>query len=458
MNKILLVDDDHNILKVLKMRLESDNYLVTTTTNADDAIKVVGNHEFDIALLDLKLAQNSGIELMEILQNIRSEIPVIILTAYGTIASAVEAIKKGAYNYITKPFDYPNILIQINNAIEKKQLSKEIYRLKTILREQHGFKNIITKSEKMKQVLDQVLRVAETDSIVNIQGESGTGKELIAKALHLASPRKKGPFIAFNCAAIPETLFEGELFGFKKGAFTGAINNKKGFFDQAHGGSIFLDEISELSLSMQSKLLRVLEEKKFYPLGSEKPTTVNVRIITASNKDLKNEVKNGSFRNDLFYRIHVVPISLPPLRERKEDIPFLAEHFLEKFVRKMDKNIKGFTTGALKKLIQHSWPGNVRELENVIECAIVMSTTDIINENHFLMTEQEMNNYLKPLREAKNDFEKEYLIKLMEYTHGNITQAAIIAKKYRADLYKILGKYEIKPTNFRKISVANNLH
>ena len=450
MDKILVVDDDLNILKVIKMRLEVEGYLVITATKAQEAMKIIKEKEFDLALLDLKLAQENGIELMENIHKINPEIPVIILTAYGTIESAVEAMKKGAYSYLTKPFDYQELLIQIKNGIEKAKLSKEVKRLRGLIKEKYEFENIVGESEQMKKLLELVSRAAETDSNVYIHGESGTGKGIIARALHLASPRRNGPFVAINCAAIPETLLESELFGFEKGAFTGAIYSKKGLFVQANGGTIFLDEISEIPLSMQAKLLQALEDKKFYPLGGEKPIKVDVRIIAASNKDLEQEVKKGNFRSDLFYRIHVIPIKIPPLRERKEDIPLLAKHFLNKFTKKMKREIKGFSLAALKKMMLYSWPGNVRELENTVECAVAMCTQNIITEDLILPTQKIEEKSLKPLKEAKNEFEKRYLIHLMELTEGNVTQAAKLARKYRADFYKLLEKYNINPKDFRK--------
>jgi two-component system, NtrC family, response regulator GlrR len=312
MEKILIVDDDVNILKVLRMRLEAEGYLVTSLAEAHEAIAKTKEEEFDLALVDLKLAWKDGIELMETLHHIHPEMPVIILTAYGTIESAVDAMRKGAYSYLTKPFDHRQLLLQIKNGIERNRLFREVRRLRGIVGERYEFNNIIGKSKKMKEVLEQVARAAETDSNVCLQGESGTGKELVAKALHLASSRKDSPFLAINCAAIPETLLESELFGFTKGAFTGAVSAKKGLFAQAHEGSILLDEITETPLSMQAKLLRVIEEKKFHPLGSENPLKVDVRIIAASNKKPEEEVSKGSFRSDLFYRLHVIPIYLPP--------------------------------------------------------------------------------------------------------------------------------------------------
>jgi len=450
MGKILVVDDDKNILKVLKMRLEAKGYQVATATQAEEAIRIAKSDAFDLALVDLKLTKKDGIEVMEDLHQINPEMPIIILTAYGSIGSAVEAMKRGAYSYLTKPFDYHELLLQIKNGLEKNKLSKEIKRLKSIVKEKYVFENIIGKSEKMKRVLEQVAKAAEVDSNVYIEGESGTGKELIAKTLHMASSRKDGPFVVVNCAAIPETLLESELFGYKRGAFTGAVYSKKGLFAQAHKGTFFLDEISEIPLSMQVKLLRVLEKREFYPLGGDKVTKVDTRIVAASNKSLEEEIKQGRFRKDLFYRIYVIPIKLPPLRERKEDIPLLAKYFLDKFGKKMKKQIKGFSLHALQKLMLYHWPGNVRELENVVECAVAMATEDIITEDLILQTQKLDKNNLRPLKKAKEDFEKNYLIQVMKLTQGNVSQAARIAGKYRADLYEILEKYGLKPTDFRK--------
>ena len=322
--KILVVDDDKNLLELLKIRLESANYEVVAVLREENAVNEMKNHVFDLSIIDLQLFNMDGISLMEELHLINPDMPVIILTAYGSIESAVEAMRRGAFNYLTKPFDPRELLFQIENAFEKRRLSNEIKRLKGLLKERYDFKNIVAKSEKMQRVRELVSRVAETDSTIFIYGESGTGKELIAKALHLASDRKDKPFVAINCAAIPETLLESELFGHKKGAFTGAIRDSKGLFAQAHEGTIFLDEIGDMSLSIQAKLLRVLQERQFHPVGSEKPVEVNVRVIVATNKDLEAEVKEGRFREDLFYRIHVIPVYLPPLRERKEDIPLFS--------------------------------------------------------------------------------------------------------------------------------------
>ena len=450
MDHILVVDDDHNLLNVIRMRLEAAEYQVFTASDTDGAMQTVRSQEIDLALVDLKLADEDGIVLMDELHRLQADLPIIILTAHGSIGTAVEAMKKGAANYLTKPFDHQELLLQIDNALEKRRLSREVDSLRNICSTQFGFDNIIGKSARMKHVLEQVTQAAVTDSNVHIEGESGTGKELIAKSLHLASTRKKGPFVAINCAAIPETLLESELFGYKKGAFSGAVGDKKGLFTQAHNGSFFMDEISEMPYSMQSKLLRVLEEREFYPLGGNQTVKVNARIITASNKDLETQVSQRLFREDLYYRIHVILIKLPPLRVRKEDIPLLARHFLKKCALEMNKNMSGFTAPALQKLLEHSWPGNVRELENAIESAVALAVGEEITEDLLLPKYDLQTASIKPLKKAKDDFLKDYLVQLIEFTGGNVSQAAKLAGKYRADLYELLKKYKLDPASFRE--------
>jgi two-component system response regulator GlrR len=448
--KILVVDDDRNILQVIQMRLESGGYHVTKTTGAEIALKLAEQEPFDLAMIDLKLDDQDGIQLMQNIRHIIPDLPVIILTAYGTINSAVEAMKKGAHSYLTKPFDGHELLMQINNCLETSKLSKEVKQLQRLVKERYGFDNIIGRSEKMKKVFEQVTLAAATDSNVYIEGKSGTGKELIAKTLHIASDRKDHPFIALNCAAIPENLMESELFGYEKGAFTGADKNKKGLIAEASFGTFFLDEISEMPLSMQVKVLRVLEEKEFYPVGGRQIVKMNARIIAASNKNLDQEVKNGRFREDLYYRIHVIPIKLPTLNERKEDIPILSRHFLKKYSEEMGKNISAFSTDAMQKLISYPWPGNIRELENTIECAMAMAKGNVITEDLILQTQNVHAESLKSFKDAKENFEKNYLIQLFELTKGNVSQAAQLAGKYRADVYELIKKYNIKLDDFRE--------
>ncbi|MFO7963925.1 MAG: sigma-54 dependent transcriptional regulator [Desulfobacterales bacterium] len=446
---ILVADDDRNILKIIKMRLEAEGYHVNTADNVETAVSRAIENPVDLALVDLKLADENGIELMEKLHEINPEMPIIILTAYGTVDSAVEAMQKGAVSYIRKPFDHRNLLSQIDACLEQKKFLKKVQSLPPLLEQKYGFESVIGKSGKMKLVFEQVVQAAATDSSVYIEGESGTGKELIARIVHAASPRRDNPFVVINCAAIPDTLFESELFGFEKGAFTGAVGRKQGFFAQANGGSFFLDEISEMPMALQTKLLRVVQEGEYYPLGSNKVITVDTRLISTSNRDLMAEVEKGNFREDLFYRIHVVVIKLPPLRERKEDIPLLAHFFLKKYCKKNKRQIKGFSTGAMQMLSLYDWPGNIRELKNEVESAVVMSRTDVIGEDAILRNHRQAIEPLRPFKAAKADFEKKYLSRLIDLTQGNMSQAAELSGKYRSDLYQLMKKYGLKPSEYR---------
>jgi two-component system response regulator GlrR len=321
----------------------------------------------------------------------------------------------------------------------------------------------------MRSVLDVVTRIAKLDSTVYIHGESGTGKELIAKAIHLSSERADKAFVPLNCAALPETLLESELFGHEKGAFTGAVKSTKGLFTQAHGGTLFLDEIGDMPLSTQSKLLRVLQERQFYPVGSESAVDVDVRVIVATNKDLEDQVRKGLFRDDLFYRIHVIPIYLPALRERKEDIVPLVEHFLKKYSQQMKKEVKGLTPEALRKLMLHDWPGNVRELENTVEYAVAMAQKDIITDDSVLQSKTApvdsgrtldfekrdgFQDRLRPLKDARDAFERNYLVQVLSMTEGNVSQAAKLAGKYRADFYELLKKHDLKVDEFKRMKTS----
>jgi two-component system response regulator GlrR len=449
--KILVVDDDSNFLKLIRMRLELAGYEVASALNEDEAIALAKEEIFAVSIVDLKLVRKDGISLMEEMHSLNPNMPVIILTAHGSIESAVEATKKGAFNYLNKPFNPEELLFQIERAIENQRLVSEVRRLEEFLEKRYDFKNIVARSEKMQRILELVSRIAATDSTIYISGESGTGKEIIAKAIHVGSKRRERPFVAINCAAIPETLLESELFGYEKGAFTDAKRSYGGLFAQSHQGTIFLDEIGDMSLSIQAKLLRVLQEKKFYPLGSGKPVEVDVRVIVATNKDLEAEVKKGSFREDLFYRIHVVPIDLPPLRKRKEDIPLLAEHFLNEISQRMKKEIKGISTMAMQKLMLYDWPGNVRELENTIEHAIAITQYDVIGEDLILPGKDIHVEPLKPFKEAVEDFKRGYLLRLLEFTKGNVSKAAELAGRYRADFYNLVKKYKLKPEDFKNL-------
>jgi len=449
--RILVVDDDTHLLELIKIRLEAVPYEVIPACSAEKAIEAAREKLPDLSLLDLQLGNESGISLMQQIHTLLPEMPVIIITGYGSVESAVEAMQKGAYSYLTKPVDHRDLLLQIERGLEKTRLTSEIKRLHVLLDERYDFPNIVARSDRMQEVLALVARIAKTESTVFIQGESGTGKELIAKAIHHASPRKEGPFVAINCAALPETLLESELFGYEKGAFTGAVQSKKGLFTQAHGGVFFLDEIGDMPLSTQAKLLRVLQERQFYPVGGEKPIDVDVRLIVATNKDLEAQVKEGLFRDDLFYRIHVIPVYLPPLRERKEDIPPLVKHFVKKFSLQMKKEVEDLTPGALQKLMLYDWPGNVRELENTMEFAVAMTQHDVIAEDLVLQTKAIVSqDPFKPLKKAKDDFERVYLIRLLEICEGNVSKAAKLAGKHRADFYDLLKKHDLKTGDYKK--------
>lgn len=449
--KLLVVDDDRNLLEIIKMRLESMDYEVIAVRDEEAAKQVATEQVFDLAVIDLQLVHQDGIALMEEIHLLNPDLPVIILTAHGSIESAVEAMKRGAYTYLTKPFDARELSLHVDRALENRRLTSEVNRLKNLLAERYDFKNIVARSKTMHQILETVSRIAQMDSTVHIHGESGTGKELIARAIHLASPRKDKPFVAINCGALPENLLESELFGHEKGSFTGAIKSTRGLFAKAQQGTLFLDEIGDMPPALQVKLLRVLQERQFYPVGSEHPVSVDVRVIVATNKNLMELVRQDLFREDLFYRIHVIPIELPPLRERREDIPLLAESFLKKFSTQMDKKIKGIAPAALQRLMLHEWPGNVRELENTIEYAVVMTNRDVITEDLILPgkagTAEEV---LLPFKEAKDAFEKRYLMRLLELNQGNVSSASTMAGRYRADLYALLKKHDINPGNFKK--------
>ena len=467
--KILVVDDDKNLLELAKTRLAAANYGVTVALGQEEALEAVNNESFDLAIVDLRLADEDGITLMEKLHAIFPGMPVIILTGHASVEGAVDAMKRGAYTYLTKPFDPRELILQIGRALESCKLASENQMLKGMLKEKYDFANIVAKSDKMQRVLEAVSRIAKTDSTVYIHGESGTGKELIAKAIHLASPRKDKPFVAIKCAAIPETLLESELFGHEKGAFTGAVRSTKGLFTQANEGTLFLDEIGDMPLSIQVKLLRALEERQFYPVGGEKPVQVDVRVVVATKKDLVEEVKKGQFREDLFYRIHVIPIVLPPLKDRIEDIPYLVDHLLKKISQQMKRDVKGLTPKAMEKLMQHDWPGNVRELENTLEYAVTMTQRDVVTDDLVLQTKVSTgavattgdtiqaqllptNGSFKTLKEARSEFERAYLVRLLHSCNGKATRAAEIAGKYRADFYDLLKKHDIKLAEFKRFN------
>jgi two-component system response regulator GlrR len=450
--RILVVDDDEGLLHLLRMRLSALGFSVTPCTGGRDALTAARQETFDIAITDLRLRAEDGLALAEELMQIQPGLPVIILTAHGSIPNAVEAMQRGAFGYLTKPFDDKELKATLDKALIQLRMTREIQRLKSLVKELYGLENVIARSPAMQRLFQQVAQIADSDATILLTGETGTGKEVLARVLHANSRRSKGPFVALNCAAISETLFESELFGHIRGAFTNAVAAKRGLFQSAHGGTLFLDEIAEMSLPMQVKLLRAVQEREVREVGAEYATKVDVRIITATNKDLAESVKAGTFRHDLYYRVSVVPLALPPLRERKDDIPLLAQHFLKQSAKRSNKDVRGFTPAAMHRLMVYPWPGNVRELENAVEKAVVMSRQDMVLPELLPTAGATSDIGLKPLTEAKEEFERTYLRNVLQMTGGNISRAAQFAGRYRADFYKMLKKVWITSIHAERAS------
>jgi two-component system response regulator PilR (NtrC family) len=377
--RILIGDDEESIRVSLCDLLKKHGYDASAVEDGYEAIEKVKEEEWDVALVDLKMPGIDGLEVLKKIKEIKPALTVIIITAYATVESAVAAMKDGAFDYIMKPFTADELCIRLENALEKKRLLDENIYLRKELADKFKFNNIIGKSKEMQEIFRLIEKVALTDSTILIRGQSGTGKELIARAIHHNSPRKNKKFIAVDCGALPETLLESELFGHVKGSFTGAIVTKRGLLEVANEGTFFLDEVGDLSMGIQSKMLRVLQEKEFRQVGGIKNVKVDVRLIAATNKDLEKMIEEGKFREDLFYRLNIVPIHIPLLKERREDIPLLVEHFLEIYNTKRNKKIKGVSPEAMDLLADFDWPGNIRELENVIERVVIMSESDIID-------------------------------------------------------------------------------
>lgn len=447
--KILIIDDDASILEVLQMRLKALGYSVSIAKDGDEAKTVLFQNKINLVLVDLRLSEENGIELMRDIIKNYPKLPIIIITAHGSIESAVEAMRRGAYSYIAKPFRNDDLAMQIKNALEKQRLTQEIEYLRNQLDERNNFNPIIGKNKQMLEILELVSRVSKTDCNVIIYGESGTGKELIARAIHQNSNRTNGPFIATNCGAIPEGLLENELFGHIRGAYTDAHESKEGLFAQADKGSIFLDEISNTSMIFQIKLLRVLQEREIKPVGSTKNRKINVRIIAASNTDLQKAVSEGTFRDDLFYRIHVMPVYLPPLRQRKDDIPLLATYFITEFCKALKKDPLGFSPAALQRMLLYDWPGNIRELRNKIEHAAIVANKNNIEPEDIFPERNTTTNVFHSYKDAKERFEREYIENLLKANNGNITNASKMASRYRADIYKLIKKYNINPEDYK---------
>jgi len=431
---------------MLKTLIAGWGYAVSEADDGQAAIDAVHRRHFDLVLMDIRMVRVSGIEALEEIRQINPAIPIILMTAYASVETAVEALKKGAYDYLTKPLDFDELRLVLERGLEHTQLKEENLLLKERLGIRFDRRNLIGRSEPMTKLLDLVAQVAPSEATVLICGESGTGKEIIASAIHYNSLRKQGPFVKINCAAITETLLESELFGHEKGAFTGADRRKEGKFRQANGGTILLDEVSEMSLSMQVKLLRVLQEREITRVGGEEVIPIDVRVITATNRDLVRDIAAGRFREDLYYRLNVVTLQVPPLRERREDIPLLAVHFLKEFAEKNHKEIKGFSPKALDRMLRYSWPGNVRELMNTVERGVVLSRSDYLEESDLspVLLEksfQEENEGTTADGSSLEGVEKTTILKTLKEASGNKSEAARRLGITRRTLHQKLRKY-----------------
>lgn len=452
MNRILVVDDEKGMRDFLSIMLKKEGYEVASAERGEDALKAIQTEIYDLVITDVKMPQIDGIEVLRTVKETSPETVVIMITAFATTETAVEAMKLGAYDYITKPFKVDEMKLIIQKALEKRHLRKENILLRREMESRAGFENFIGRSEPMQRVFSLIRQVANTVSTILITGESGTGKELVARAIHFNSARSKGQFVTINCGALPETLLESELFGYMKGAFTGAVSNKQGLFEAAHGGTIFLDEISATTPALQIKLLRVIQEREFMRVGGTSGIKVDVRVIAASNRDLQAEVTRGAFREDLYYRLNVIPIHLPPLRERKEDIPLLIEHFIRKY--SSGRDLKKITPEAVKILADCRWPGNVRELENTIERMAILASGDTIKPEHIPDTIISRNSESSGLMPSEippegidmegllENIERTLLRKALEKTGGIKTEAARLLKLTFRSFRHRLQKYE----------------
>jgi DNA-binding NtrC family response regulator len=450
MARILVVDDERDIRRALEFVLTHEGYDVETVSNGNDAIEKLQSKNFDIVITDLKMEGISGFAVLEKSLEINSSIPVVIITAYASVESAVEAMKRGAADYIVKPFFHEDIKLTIKRLLEHSKLYLENQGLRQQISQKYGSKGIVGVSESISRVFDTIEKVAPNKANILIYGESGTGKGLVAETIHYNSPRRDKPFIAINCASIPETLLESELFGYKKGAFTGATDNKTGLITLANEGTFFLDEIGDMPLMLQSKLLKVIETGEVLPLGDTKSRMIDVRIISATNKDIEACIKRKEFREDLYYRLDVIGIEIPPLRERTDDIPILADHFLKEFTGSAGKKIKGFEQEAFKALLSYGWPGNIRELRNIVERAVVLSNSDTIalfDLPEKVRTRKMDGGVFTPsgtLKSMLNVYEKELIMDLLRKNRGNKELTVKTLGIDLATLYRKLHKYDIK--------------
>ena len=438
--RLLLVDDDPGLLKLLGMRLVSEGYSVVTAESGPEALRVLGREKVDLVISDLRMDEMDGLQLFSEIQKGQPGMPVIILTAHGSIPDAVAATQQGVFSFLTKPVDKDALYKAIDEALEQRSpATDEAWR-----------QAIVTRSPLMLRLLEQAGMVAQSDVSVLINGQSGTGKEIVAQAIHNASPRHDKPFVAINCGALPEQLLESELFGHARGAFTGAVSNREGLFQAAEGGTLFLDEIGDMPVALQVKLLRVLQERKVRPLGSNRDIEINVRIISATHRDLPKAMARGEFREDLFYRLNVVNLKIPPLSERTEDIPLLANHLLRQSADRHKPFVRAFSSDAMKRLMAAKWPGNVRQLVNVIEQCVALTSSPVIGEALVEQALEGENTALPTFVEARNQFELNYLRKLLQITRGNVTHAARMAGRNRTEFYKLLSRHELDANDFKE--------
>ncbi|MHC5178381.1 two-component system response regulator GlrR [Serratia rhizosphaerae] len=437
---LLLVDDDPSLLKLLGMRLTSEGFHVTTAESGQEALRLLAREQIDLVISDLRMDEMDGMALFAEIQKRQPGMPVIILTAHGSIPDAVAATQQGVFSFLTKPVDRDALYKAIDEALS----------LSAPAGDDSWREDIVTRSPAMLRLLEQANMVAQSDVSVLINGQSGTGKEVLAQAIHRASPRAKKAFIAINCGALPEQLLESELFGHAKGAFTGAVSNREGLFQAAAGGTLFLDEIGDMPLSLQVKLLRVLQERKVRPLGSNRDLDIDVRIISATHRDLPKAMAKNEFREDLYYRLNVVNLKIPALNERAEDIPLLANHLLRESAKRHKPFVRSFSTDAMKRLMTASWQGNVRQLVNVIEQCVALTSAPVIGEALVEQALEGENTALPTFAEARNQFELHYLRKLLQITKGNVTQAARMAGRNRTEFYKLLSRHELDANDFKE--------
>lgn len=438
--RLLLVDDDPGLLKLLGMRLISEGYSVVTAESGPEALRVLGREKVDLVISDLRMDEMDGLQLFSEIQKGHPGMPVIILTAHGSIPDAVAATQQGVFSFLTKPVDKDALYKAIDEALEQRSpATDEAWR-----------QAIVTRSPLMLRLLEQAGMVAQSDVSVLINGQSGTGKEIVAQAIHNASPRHDKPFVAINCGALPEQLLESELFGHARGAFTGAVSNCEGLFQAAEGGTLFLDEIGDMPVALQVKLLRVLQERKVRPLGSNRDIEINVRIISATHRDLPKAMARGEFREDLFYRLNVVNLKIPPLSERTEDIPLLANHLLRQSADRHKPFVRAFSSDAMKRLMAAKWPGNVRQLVNVIEQCVALTSSPVIGDALVEQALEGENTALPTFVEARNQFELNYLRKLLQITKGNVTHAARMAGRNRTEFYKLLSRHKLDANDFKE--------